>query len=180
MTYPWAAGEVLTAADLNAYAGLIFITSQSVVGSPTSVTLSNVFSATYDNYVVVLSNIDCNTDAAGIKIKFSGTAGSTYSAAGYFMEYTSGTINGSYYNLDANGVSIGLTSTNNDISLASQVFNPFLTQYTTVTSQNAGTNYVTNFSGIDKNAASHTGFTIDPDGAATLTGGTIKVYGYHN
>jgi hypothetical protein len=86
--------------------------------------LSNVFSATYDNYVVVLSNIDCNTDAAGIKIKFSGTAGSTYSAAGYFMEYTSGTINGSYYNLDANGVSIGLTSTNNDISLASQVFKP--------------------------------------------------------
>ena len=180
MTYPWSSGEVLTAADLNAYAGLILVKTQTVGTAVSSVTLSNVFSATYDNYVVVLSNIDCNTDAAGIKIKFSGTAGSTYSAAGYFMEYTSGTINGSYYNLDANGVSIGLTSTNNDISLASQVFNPFLTQYTTVTSQNAGTNYVTNFSGIDKNAASHTGFTIDPDGAATLTGGTIKVYGYHN
>jgi hypothetical protein len=30
MTYPWSSGEVLTAADLNAYAGLILVKTQTI------------------------------------------------------------------------------------------------------------------------------------------------------
>jgi hypothetical protein len=44
MTYPWSSGEVLTAADLNAYAGLILVKTQTIGTAVSSVTLSNVFS----------------------------------------------------------------------------------------------------------------------------------------
>ena len=46
-------GEVLTASDTNTYlanAGLVYITSTSV-GTGGSLTVSNCFSATYNNYL---------------------------------------------------------------------------------------------------------------------------------
>jgi hypothetical protein len=50
MTYPWASGEVLTAADLNAYAGLILVKTQTIGTAVSSVTVTGAFSSTFQNY----------------------------------------------------------------------------------------------------------------------------------
>lgn len=45
-------GEVLTASDTNTYlanSGLVFVKSQTIGSAVTSVTVSDAFSATYDN-----------------------------------------------------------------------------------------------------------------------------------
>lgn len=59
-------GEVLTAADTNTYltnSGLVYVTHQNVSGTPSSITISNAFSSTYDQYQILVSNLDVNTSA---------------------------------------------------------------------------------------------------------------------
>ena len=53
-------GEVLTSADTNTYlanSGLVYITSAVVTSAVSSVTIDNCFTSTYDNYLVIGSNI---------------------------------------------------------------------------------------------------------------------------
>ncbi len=56
---------------------------------------------------------------------------------------------------------------------------PFLTKYTKVTAQYANDAAFVNFGGIHTVNASYTAFTLLPS-VGTLTGGTIRIYGYRN
>ena len=49
-----------------------------------SVTVSNAFSATYDNYLIIASAISIAAGAADIKLTLSGSTGSTYQNWGFF------------------------------------------------------------------------------------------------
>ena len=55
--------------------------------------------------------------------------------------------------------------------------NPFLAKYTTAQFAQAREAYQAVGSGVHKVATSYTDFTLIPD-SGTITGGTIKVYGY--
>jgi hypothetical protein len=57
------------------------------------------------------------------------------------------------------------------------VHNPFLARYTLVNSSNLSYLNFGNYNGYLANTTSYTAFTLTPAGA-TLTGGTISVYGY--
>ena len=63
-------GEVLTASDTNTYlnnGGLVYISGTTVGTGVSSVTVSSAFSSTYDNYRVIINNVDASADAVGLR-----------------------------------------------------------------------------------------------------------------
>ena len=198
MTYPsFATGEVLTAADMNAV-GLWRVTGCTVtsVGGTaatasngvitigtgnTSVTVNNAFSADYDNYRIIVSDVGGTNDIS-FQLQFVGYTANGYNGAFQFVNYTSNTAATASNNNAAAFSFVGATgTTGNNGGGFIDLMSPFdSTAWTRIvaqpiTYQNISGSY-TGFHGV---TASHTGFILTP-GAGTWTGGTIRVYGYRN
>ena len=175
----YTAGEVLTASSLNANfaaAGALKLVKTQTIGTGVaSVAVTDAFSATYDNYKIVVSG-----GVGSTANLFSMVLGA--SATGYY----SATLYAAYNNSPAadstsNGVkwlNIGNIDTT-AISVIMDINNPFLTKNTSFTCSVARTTFGGQTNGLHVSSTSFTGFTLTPD-AGTLTGGTIRVYGYAN
>ena len=175
----FAVGEVLTASDTNTYlanAGLVYITSTTVGSGVSSVTVSNCFSSTYDNYRIVYTGGTQSSNTQTALRLGSSTTG--YSGSIQYVIYTGGAApaqasdnNGDKFTWAGGGDSIS-------VIVVCDLFGPYATAHTRIAVPNvtysilAGT-----YAGIHGVSTSYTGFTILP-GSGTLTGGTITVYGY--
>ena len=177
MTFPvFASGDVLNASDMNGV-GLWLVKSQTIGSGVSSVVVTGAFSADYDNYRIVISG-GVSSANGSVSLQLNNSTGSTYRHFGYFGSYGTATLTpyapafGTRWTDAAIAGTAGFVA-NIDIS------SPFLTQATFGTTWSTSTNTVYNFALIDTSTASSTGFTISPL-AGTLTGGTIRVYGYRN
>lgn len=175
----FTSGEVLTAADTNTYltnSGLVFVKAQTIGSTVSSVTVSDAFSTTYDNYLIQLSGGVGSTDA-NLRLTLGSTA-TDYYAGGLFVGYTASTVTGSNTN-NGGFIDIGYGSTN-ALSGRGEIDSPFLAKRTIFRTNpvSSSTTYPFGiFGGFLNNATSYTAFTITPSGG-TMTGGTITVYGY--
>ena len=157
--------------------GLTFIKSQTIGSAVSSVTVTDAFSTTYDNYLITVIGGSASANNADINIKF-GAATTGYKFTGIYMATTSATVNS--YATDAGGnIACGGASAN---GMASNiyVFSPFLSARTAVISQTAPTHsdmFRQEYAGFLDDAVSYTSFII-AIASGTLTGGTIRVYGY--
>ena len=142
-----------------------------------SVTVSSAFSATYDNYKIIVNGGLGSTDDF-LKLTLGSTATGYYFAQ-IFRSYAGSTsgdqlANGAYWN--------GGVAKPNGISLSMDIFNPFLTARSTFSHSYGAaitSGEVAIQGGFLDNATSYTAFTLTPS-AGTITGGTIRVYGYRN
>jgi len=181
-----SAGQVLTvAAGIPSWAtpstaaGLTLITSQTIGTTVSSVAVTGVFSATYDNYKIVISG---GTVSAGANISLQ--LGST--TTGYYASYARVTYSTAAANLitDNNGANFSRFGAANTNGLAAtcDVLSPNLTKNTFIggtyvdpgTGSSAGP-----FGGFLNDTTAYTAFTIAAS-TGTFTGGTIRVYGYKN
>lgn len=158
--------------------GLTWILSQTVGSAVSSVTVSNAFSSTYDNYLVLYQG-GSSSATNDIRVTFGATATGYYSS-GYYMNFSASTMNGQFIN---NGAYIsagrGTTAGNN---LRMDVFGPNLADETIVMINSVGpvTSDVSQINqGFVNNTTQYTAFTLTPS-TGTLTGGVIRVYGYQN
>jgi hypothetical protein len=169
-------GEVLTAAAMDSI-GLWLVKSQAVVGSPTSVTVTGAFSADYDNYRVVLNGIVPSAQDS-FRVRF-GSATTGYYGSMYYDQFTgAATSTLRTNNANANYLALNESGTSS-ATIAFDVTAPFLTTAT----NHYGLYYGRGFAGWSSGqlaAGSHSSITILTDGAGTMTGGTIRVYGYRN
>jgi hypothetical protein len=172
-------GEVLTASDTNTYlanSGLDFIKQQTVGSGVTSVIVTSAFSSTYDNYRITVAGITPSAaDSFCLMIGSSRTTGH-YGAMNYMLYSVSGGTIGS-----TNSSKILCTLNQNSVNNAQfncDIFSPFLATRTGMVGQGFGRLYYCDFGGADDSIASYTSFTLLTDGAGTMTGGTITVYGY--
>lgn len=175
MTYPWAAGEVLTAADLNAYAGLIHVRTQTITGTPSSVSVTNVFSSQFVDYRIVLDQMNANGPNT-LRFQFTGVA-SGYYGSFIFDQHTGTTGAGRV----SNGAFLYLSTLSNasDSSTSFDCYSPFVNTKSRISGTGIGAGYTEWFGGTQFADNSFTGFTISlPTG--NLAGGIIKVYGYNN
>ena len=80
---PTISGQILTSAYVNnnINSGLVYVTSVTVGSAVLTVNVPNAFSAEYDNYRIVLSNIDCSVDGNGIKLLLDGITTAVYSSS---------------------------------------------------------------------------------------------------
>ena len=181
----YTAGEVLTAASLNnnftfaaanPVGGLSLISATTIGTTVASVTVSSAFSATYDAYKIIVSG-GSGASTPQLIITF----GSTTTGYNYGVIYNNyGATVGATGATNAAGLSLFGTANANGIALNVDVVNPFLAKETQVASQiwydatNTGSSR-----GVLANTTSYTAFTIATT-TGTLTGGTIRVYGYLN
>ena len=183
----YTAGEVLTAASLNANlsfaasspaGGLTLISATTIGTAVASVTVSGAFSATYDNYLITVTG-GAGSTSENVGLQFGATATGYYSSV-FAVNYSSGTLTGARNNNASSVTFAGYMNTNGIIFNVS-VTNPFLAKNTAYTGAYIDTNTAGGsgtYAGFLNNTTSYTAFTLIPVG--TLTGGTIRVYGYAN
>lgn len=187
-------GEVLTAANMNAVgmwrittctAGFTGGTAGSAsngvitVGTNnTSVTISNAFSSSFDNYVITYEGAVGATTGEALRIQI-GSATTGYYGNLIYANYSSGTPASVGDNNTANWTHCS-GANNGRTALFAVIANPFKSTPTTLVSAvyadsgNAG-----HKQGYLNNSTSYTGFTILAGFVTTMTGGEIRVYGYN-
>jgi hypothetical protein len=158
-----------------ASAGALTLISATTIGTTVgSVTVSSAFSTTYDAYKIIITG-GAGTTATSLNMTLGATA-TGYNYFQVYSNYTGSTVSG-FGGSNQTSIPIGQITTNS-ISVDANVSNPFLSKYTTFTSfNNAGAFYMVN--GELTNTTSYTAFTLTA-AAGTITGGTIRVYGYSN
>lgn len=157
-----------------AYPGLRLIKKQTIGTAVTSVQVTSAFSATYENYKIIVSG-----SSASVSDSISIRVGSAVTNYRYTMLYTAyNNTFGSAGNSAATGIDYigGINTGYCDID--TDIRNPFLVKPTNFgpSSVMSGT-YAGTCNGWQTDSTSHTSFTIYP-ASGTITGGTIYVYGY--
>jgi hypothetical protein len=157
--------------------GLTLVKTQTIGSAVSTVTVTDAFSATYDNYLVTV-----NGGVASTNVDLNIQLGST--TTGYYGFLVFGSSNSSTVNGEANSnLSLWKYLGSGDTNILSGnaiIQNPFLAKYTLMMSHSSRSNATYySFSGGLQNTTSYTAFTITPS-SGTLTGGTIRVYGYAN
>jgi hypothetical protein len=159
-----------------AYPGLRLIKKQTIGTGVSSVNVTSAFSATYENYkIIVNGGVGSATTAVALKL---GASTTSYHEFMIYGNYSSATVGGAAQSTSPHfGWAGGCGA--NGIYLNVDLQSPFLAKYTRMGSSQAyiGETETGTVSGIHKTATSYTDFTITPT-TGTLTGGTIFVYGY--
>ena len=159
--------------------GLTLISTTTIGSAVSSVTVSNAFSATYDNYKIQVVG---GTSSANANLLLQLGATTTGYYAGYSrVIYSSGTASLIGDNNTANWTRAGATNTNG-MGMNVDLLGPNLAKNTIfhgiyadpATGSNGGP-----FGGFLNNTTVYTAFTIIAS-TGTLTGGEIRVYGYQN
>jgi hypothetical protein len=174
----FSAGEILTSSVMNDvstlgnYQGLFHIKTQTVGSGVSSVTVTGAFSSDFENYLIVDSGGTSSVDGP-YRLTFGASAAFYYWALIY-ASFLGGAVNNSAGNAQASWDFAGGSATRNGLI---EVNNPFLATNTEIRSRvRYGTVYGNNV-GIHAVSSSFTSFTLTA-GAGTMTGGTIRVYGY--
>ena len=185
MGFPYSAGDVLTAADLNASSGMVLIREETAGTNVSDLTLSNVFTSTFYNYFVTVSGGTFNTPSTQLKGYL--VAGGVAS----FSNYKNRLIYSSY---TATTVLAASSTTNQSIlwwggtkaAATAPVFGrlnlmgPAHTDGTFMTSDAYGTSdYSGNSSCYHSAVTAYDGIRILPE-TGTMTGCVVRVYGYNN
>ena len=171
-------GEVLTAADTNTYlanSGLVYITSTTIGSAVSSVTVSNVFSSTYDQYLITFAGGTATTTNL-ISLQLGATATGYYEVRPGVVIATAATVN----NVTNNGTFfyVGQYTTTGK-TLHTVLMNPNLATETQHFSQgySYNTTAIALSTGFLNNTTQYTAFTLAAL-AGTWTGGVVTVYGY--
>jgi len=172
-------GEVLTAADTNTYlanSGLVFVKSQTVGSGVSSVTVTDAFSTTYDNYKVQYIG-GTGTASSVLSFNYTGTNGNAgFYGNLFYANFASGTANtAGYSNLSAITHSGG--NANGRWNMTLELQGPFLSAISFLSAPYCDSSNAGSMSGFHNYANSYTGFVLTPT-VGTLTAGTIIVYGY--
>lgn len=167
------------ATDVDNKSGLVFIKSQTVGTAVSSVTVSSAFSATFDNYRIVYSSGTASTFSE-LRMRLGSTT------TGYYMggSWTGFTAGAAVTSMGTGNVAqwtfVGLGDPNGNF-LVCDLYRPNIAGRTGVivpvtglsTARVGGAG-----GGFLDNATSYTAFTLLTS-TGTLTGGTIRVYGYN-
>ncbi len=180
MPYPWNAGDTLNAADLNDYAGLVFIKSQTVTAGVASVTVTNAFSSQFDNYRVTLTGGAASSDG-NVHMALGSTTTGYYAKLAY-LPWGSTTWAFVTDSNAAKWTAVGVSRTTG-LQAAINLYQPFNVARTVYESRYVGpkTNSVFGTSGgfVD-NGTSYTSFTLSLSLGTFSYTPTIRVYGFNN
>ena len=158
------------------YPGLRLVKKQTIGAGVSSVTVTNAFSATYENYKIIISGGASSSTNAALALAI-GAANTGYY---YLLRYDGYSALASYATVKGSNTSVFNyvgNGTANGLSAVIEVQSPFLAKNTSFSNayfstENGGSN-----SGFLNNTDSYTSFSISV-APGTITGGTIYVYGY--
>lgn len=158
--------------------GLVLVKTQTIGTAVSSVTVNDAFSSTYDNYRII-GYCDSGLSATGL-MKLGTTA------TGYYWAHLNVNLSGTVAGLGgANDIQMEemTVSRARGFSICVDIFGPYLSNHTSWVS--AGSDMIATGSplrytmGWLNDTTSYTSFELYPR-TGTITGGTIRVYGYNN
>jgi hypothetical protein len=156
--------------------GLTLIKTQTIGSAVATVEVTGAFSSTYDDYLITVTGGVLSAQNAMRMILGATTAGYYLGIASVaFSGATVGGVsvdNGAIWNFVGYG-------TTNGFDMSMNVKNPNLAKLTFITATYTNTigGSAGTANGYLNNSTQYTAFTISP-GGGTMTGGTIRVYGY--
>jgi hypothetical protein len=167
--------ESYDGAEWRGMSGLQLVKKQTIGSAVASVTVTDAFSATYDSYKIIV-NGGASSGADNIRMVLGASTTGYYQSLAN-VSYSAVTQSLFTANNGANWPFVGAANTDG-IKINIDVLNPFLAKSTVfhgpyVTLTSAG-----NMSGLHQVSTSFTAFTLSVASPATMTGGTIYVYGY--
>jgi hypothetical protein len=177
----FTAGQVLTAQnqiDLQTNIGLTFIKAQTIGTTVSSVVVSDAFSADFDAYKIIITGGAPSTTAL-ITCQLGATT-TGYYWAHQIVPY-SGATSAAQGSNAANFGRVGLGTTG-ILTGNFDLINPFLAKTTLINYDYVDSRTIGEIgagAGFLNNTTSYTAFTI-AIASGTMTGGTIRVYGYRN
>jgi len=160
-----------------ASAGLVLLNTTNFSGV-SSQSVNDVFSATYDNYKIVLTGTSTTNDNIGLRLRVSGTDATA--------------TNYSYQRLSADSTSVGGARSNSqaqfflnldtvyDSGSNVELYKPFgsnMTAYRVVSAFEISGGSIYDFSGVHGLTTSYTGFTLFKLVSGNMTG-SVSTYGY--
>lgn len=173
-----ASAAIFIPDDKTVGAGLTLISATTIGSAVANVTVSNAFSSTYDNYRIIVNSGVGSADSH-LRMTLGATA-TGYYFAGVSANYAGGAAgvgaaqNAAFWEAGYN--------TTNSLFLAIDVLSPNLaknTMYSTVRCNATTGGATVATGGYLADTTQYTAFTLTP-ASGTLTGGTIRVYGYQN
>ena len=162
-----------------AAAGLTLIKTQTIGSAVSAVTVTDAFSATYDNYLITVTGGSGSVAGGSCNLTLGATT-SGYYFAGFYQFYTATTLTG--VNLNNGGyfqASYFSPNTHSGYMVLENPYNAKTTVYRSNYIAADTTTYRAESAGFLNNTTSYTAFTLTST-AGTMTGGTIRVYGYQN
>jgi hypothetical protein len=117
--------------------GLVFVKQQTIGTAVASVIVSDVFSATYDNYLVTVTDVDSSASAPSARLTFGGVAGSAYYGTKYYDRYT-GSDTGAIRTNAGAFLPSGIYGDSDEGTQTITIYNPFASKRTAFTSQYYG------------------------------------------
>jgi hypothetical protein len=157
-----------------AYPGLRLVKKQTIGTGVSSVTVTNAFSATYENYKIIVSGGASSATYNYISLQM----GATTTGYKYNLIYApyGGSLSLATSGAASSFVFFG-TVTNNGYNCNGDIVSPFTAKRTFCNTVYGHTADSGTFGAVLDNTTSYTDFTLTPV-SGTLTGGTIYVYGY--
>lgn len=176
----FSSGAVLTAAQMNTV-GLWLVKTQTIGSAVSSVNVTSAFSSDYDNYLISISNTVVSANQPNMGLRLGATV-TNYAYSGLYVSFAATTLTGdfsttaTYFNVGACGNG---TAGAGRVSMDVFVKSPNLAAATFFNAQNGSLAWSNMYNGYLNNSTQYTDFTVLPS-SGTLTGGTIRVYGYRN
>lgn len=166
-------GEVLTAAAMDSV-GMWLVKTQTVGTAVSSVTVTGAFSADYDNYLITVVNGTMSVDTS-LTLAMGSTATGYYGSLIYssYNTTTIAAIN------DNNTTKFTYAGGGNNVAAYIEILQPYLANETQIRSRIRYSTTYGQYIGHLSNSTSYTSFVLSPF-SGTMTGGTIRVYGYRN
>jgi hypothetical protein len=160
--------------------GLTLISATTIGTTVSSVTVSNAFSSTYDNYLITVNGGVASTNNSLVM-----TLGAT--TTGYYYVGLSLTYNASPTFVGLGGVNAAswadmVRGSANSLNGQIYVYDPFAaknTHFNSIGSRSDTAGSLNSLGGYLANTTSYTAFTLTTN-SGTVTGGTIRVYGLAN
>jgi hypothetical protein len=173
-------GEVLTAAAMDSI-GLWLVKTQAVGAGALSAVVTGAFSSDYNNYFVTWTGGAGSVSGAQLRIAFNvDTANNYYSN---IITQTAGlsAVNGQAFGALTGFTVVGYVDTG-DTSCSLTINNPNTARDTNFYGSFnclGGSSQVGTVGGWSIGTGANTGFTLFPS-SGTISGGTVRVYGYRN
>ena len=159
-----------------ASSALTLITNQSFTGATT--TLANVFSATYENYLVKASNVVSSSGKPRFRFRFGAGTSHNFNSE-YYNPPSTGSVDSS--GTAGNFISFAVMNTsgnNEQLNLSADIMSPFLTKPTGLNGFSVGGDlYTTLTTAVETSSTSFTDLVLSNSTAVSMSG-QIQIYGY--
>ena len=176
----YAAGAYATTSDLASNAGLNLV-AVSTFSAASSVSVNNCFSATYDNYKIIIVGTSSAGNSASFRLRASGSdiTSANYASMGWYW----GSSASGY---DSGGSGSGLTqarfgvfgSTPSENIQVIDIASPALARRKVYTVLLGESTYIRSWTGSFESTTTADGISIYP-ASGTITG-NLRIYGYQN